>query len=318
MFEVDYDEQQRSYAQAISAFCADHAQAWTDPAAAAGIPAAFWAGLGDLGALGLTAPDSGAQPLDIVAAHEALGAGGAPGPLWQTALVAGALEGDDLDGVGSGRLVATVGSAAQMPWADRADLVFDASELGPEGGSLWRCESVHIGYEFVLLGHERAARVEFTRGAALVVTGQGSALAELALAAYLVGAGRRVMTDVVRYVRSRKQFRRVLAQFQAVAHPLAECDTRIAAAGALVRRAASRFATRPEGATGVRLDAGVALASAARASRQAVYQAHQAYGGIGYAEEGPLAWIGSRIGQLSTEAHARWRARPLDELLTTL
>ena len=315
MFEVEYDEQQRSYAQTISAFCEDHPQAWSG---AYELPTDLWTGLGNLGALGLTAADSGAEPLDVVAAHEALGGGGCPGPLWQTALVVGALAGADRDAVASGRLVVTVGAPAQMPWADRADLMFDATELTPAGGTLWRCESVHIGREFALLGHERAARVDFTRGDALPVSQQVTALADLALAAYLVGAGRRVMTDVVRYVRARKQFRKALSEFQAVAHPLAECDTRIAAAAALVRRAASRFDEHPSGPAGVRLDAGVALASAARASRQAVYQAHQAYGGIGYAQEGPLSWIGSRIGQLSTEAHARWRARSLDDVLTGL
>ena len=117
-----------------------------------------------------------------------------------------------------------------MPWATRADLMFDAAELTAAGGTLWRCESVRIDGEFTVLGHERAARIEFTRGDALVVSQRVTALADLALAAYLVGAGRRVMTDVVRYVHARTQFRKTLSQFQAVAHPLAECDTRIAAA----------------------------------------------------------------------------------------
>jgi alkylation response protein AidB-like acyl-CoA dehydrogenase len=109
-----------------------------------------------------------------------------------------------------------------------------------------------------------------------------------------------------------------LSQFQAVAHPLADCDSHLAAAAALVRRAASRLDPIDAADAQVRtagFDAGVALAAAARASRLAVYQAHQGYGGIGFAAEGPLAWIGSRVGQLSTEAQQAWRTRPLSELL---
>ena len=313
MLDVDYDQQQRSYAKVIAAFCADHAEVWSVPGLASELSPQRWAALGELGVLGLTAAGSGAEPLDIVAAHEALGGGGCAGPLWQTALVVGALAGEDLERVSSGRLVAAVGSPPQMPWAARADLVFDASGLRHDGGTLWCCESVEVVREMVLIGYEPAAEIRFRRGEALVVSASAKALAELALAAYLVGATRRVLAEVANYVGSRRQFRRALSEFQAVAHPLAECDARVAGASGLVRRAASRFDAAASSNT--LLDSGVALASAARASRQAVYQAHQAYGGIGFAEEGPLAWIGSRIAQLSTEAEALWRARPVENLL---
>jgi alkylation response protein AidB-like acyl-CoA dehydrogenase len=311
MLDVGYDEQQRSYAQAIASFCAKHAEVWAAPSSASELSPALWTGLGELGVLGLTSAASGAEPLDVVAAHEALGAGGCPGPLWQTALAVGVLAGDDLDAVSAGSLIVTVGPLGRMPWARRADLVLDDTELRPDGGTLRRCESIEFGRDTTLIGFEPATSIQCTHGESLAVSSSAKALAELALAAYLVGAAHHVIAGVATYVRSRRQFRRMLSEFQAVAHPLAECDARVAAAAALVRRAASRITTEPSAL----VDTSIALASAARAARQAVYQAHQAYGGIGFAEEGPLAWIGSRVAQLSTEAEALCRARPVSDLL---
>jgi alkylation response protein AidB-like acyl-CoA dehydrogenase len=333
MPDTGYDEQQLAYADVIRSYCAEHDDAWTDPAAAARIDPQLWSGLGELGVLGLTAVGSGAGALDVVAAHEALGSAGCPGPLGPTALVVAALSevggsvAEDIDALMSGRLIATVGTSERMPWATRADLVFDGGDpadlavfdpLRPSSRGLWRCRQVDVVDEMISLGHEPAARVRITRGEFLEVGTRAAILAELARAAYLVGAGRRVVTDVVDYVRSRRQFHRALSQFQAVAHPLADCDSHLAAAAALVRRAASRLDQTDRSGSAVPMsafDAGTALASAARASRRAVYQAHQGYGGIGFAAEGPLAWIGSRVGQLSTEAQQAWRARPLSELL---
>jgi alkylation response protein AidB-like acyl-CoA dehydrogenase len=319
MPDTGYDEQQLAYAKVISAYCAEHDDAWTDPVAAAAIHPQLWAGLGELGVFGLTTADSGAQALDLVAAHEALGSAGCPGPLGPTALVVAALSeaggsaAEDIDALVSGRLLATVGTPERMPWATRADLVFDV-----DGARLWRCRQVEVVDETISLGYEPTARVRLTHDEPVEAGPRPTILAELARAAYLVGAGRRIITDVVEYVRTRRQFHRALSQFQAVAHPLADCDSHLAAAAALVRRAASRLDQIDAADAQVRtagFDAGVALAAAARASRLAVYQAHQGYGGIGFAAEGPLAWIGSRVGQLSTEAQQAWRTRPLSELL---
>ena len=300
MPDVGYDDHQRAYAEVVTAFCAQHTATWSDPRPE--FDPSLWAGLGDLGVLGLTAADSGAEPLDVVAAHEALGFGGCPGPLWATALVVGAGSGP---AVASGQLLATVGSPDRMPWAAQADLIFELAD-----GILWRCEGVTVVDETVSLGFEPVARIVVSRRDRVEATPRAVALAELALAAYLAGAGRRILADVVGYVQVRRQFRRTLSEFQAVAHPLADCDARLSAAAGLVRRGAARLDSDPVA------ESGVALASAARAARLTLYQAHQAYGGIGFAQEGPLAWIGARVGQLSTEAQAMWRARPLSSLIS--
>jgi alkylation response protein AidB-like acyl-CoA dehydrogenase len=309
MPDTGYDAEQRGFASTIADFCAGHETASRSPAVAGEFPSATWDGLARLGVLGLTAPDSGAEPLDVVAAHEALGAGGCAGPLWSTALVAGVLAGSDLAGVVTGSLVASVGSPDRMPWAHRAELLFDGSGLTATGGVLRRAEDATAGPATVLLDFEPAARVEAARWSPVPVRSRARAVADLALGAYLTGSARRVLSDVTGYVRTRTQFRRTLAQFQAVAHPLAQCDAAIAAASALVRRAASRLPD--EDRTG---DAGIALGSAARAARRAVYQAHQSYGGVGFAEEGPLSWMGARIGRLSTLAEALWRQYPVQTL----
>lgn len=309
MLEIADDAEQWAFAKTLTAFCAKHDEPWTDPNGAAELSAPMWTELAEIGALGLTAPDSGAEPLDVAVAHEALGAGGCAGPLWATALVVTALTGEELDAVVSGRSVVTAGALECMPWAASADLVFDTAALMESEPRLVRCKSVVSRREFSLLGFEPAAEIGCVAGQVLAITPSGRGLAELALASYLVGGARRVLDEVAHYVGTRRQFRQPLSQFQAVTHPLADCDARIAAARVLVRRTASRFAAGPVD------ECAVALGSAARAARLMVYQAHQSYGAIGFTEEGPLAWIGARLGQLSTHAEALWRGHPIQPLL---
>jgi alkylation response protein AidB-like acyl-CoA dehydrogenase len=315
MLDVGFDKQQTTYATALSAFCAKHGETWAS-APRGEFPRDAWSGIAELGVLGLAMEDSGATALDLMAAHQALGAGGCPGPHWQTVLAVGVLAGKELDDVAEGELIVSVGTEHLLPWPSDADITLDGSDLVPGGGELWRTVVQGIDREVMMLGHELWGSVRWERRARLVVSGRSRALADLVLGAHLVGAGARVLKDVGEYVRVRSQFRTVLSEFQSVAHPLAECDARIVAAAAMLRRAASLIDRGDELPAGqARTYAGMALGSAARAARRAVYQAHQAYGGIGFTEEGPLSWFGPRIGQMSTEAEARWRRPSVDDLV---
>ncbi|TYB42429.1 acyl-CoA dehydrogenase family protein [Actinomadura chibensis] len=293
-----YTQEQRDFQETLARVLAEPPEPESEPR----FPRARWAAIAEAGALALTAPDLGAGALDVVAAGDALGRGGCPGPWWQTLLVLDALPVDDAEAVMAGELVPTAGTADAMPWGASADRLF---ELGRHDEAGWRVRPVTLGEvreQWVSLGHEPVVAADLVPAGPEALVGTGTALlARLGLAAYLAGAGQRVLSDVVVYAGQRTQFRRRIGDFTAVAHPLAEVDAQVRAAALLARRAAYTL----DGADGPRaagFDVHVALRAAARASRQAVYQAHQTYGAIGFALEGPLSWLGQRVAQAATEA----------------
>lgn len=320
--ETWYGEDQRAFADAIAAFARTHRQSWqTHPGddAAPVFPSTAWRGLAELDVLGLGRPDSGAGPVDVAAAAEALGQHGCPGPLWHTIFASALLDSGSAAGVAAGELIVSAGSPSLMPWPAQAQIFLDLT--GMRTGEVWLCADAVVGDEVELLGREWWAPVRLRREQRLAVPGRAVLLADLAHAGYLVGAAGQVLTATAEYVRARHQFGRALGDFQAVAFPLADCSSRLAAAGALVRRAAAAGEADDDGSDSPQWAAGgwaqAALASGARAARQTVYQCHQAYGAIGFTEEGPLAWLGPRIATLATEAEAAWR-RADDEALLGL
>ncbi|MER7007885.1 acyl-CoA dehydrogenase family protein [Dactylosporangium sp. NPDC000555] len=301
VLDPSYGPDQRAFADAIAAFVRDHQKSWQpDPGGGASgpaFPAEAWRALAELGVLGLGAPDSGAGAVDVAAAAEALGRHGVPGPLWHTILATAVL--DDAataEAVAAGRAVVAAGAPERLPWAAEAAVLLDLTGL--RAGEIWLLADVRPGAPAVMLGQERWAGVTARRDRRLPAPETAVLLADLAHAGYLVGVAERILTDAAAYARSRRQFGRPIGDFQGVALPLADCAARIAAAGALVRRAAASG----DGPAGQ-----VALASAARAARGTLYQCHQAYGAIGFTDEGPLAWLGGRVGLLATEAEAPWR-----------
>jgi alkylation response protein AidB-like acyl-CoA dehydrogenase len=124
-------------------------------------------------------------------------------------------------------------------------------------------------------------------------------MAHLALAANLVGAATRLLRDTAGYAATRVQFRRPLGDFQGVAFPLAEVDASLAAARALVRRAATLLAAGAQAEF-----AATALRSAVRAASKAVHACFQAYGAMAFTEECDAARYGRRIAQLAAQARA--------------
>lgn len=302
-----YDTDQRGFQQTLARIL----PALPEPGDSADVDRSRWQAVGAAGALAMTSAEVGASALDVAAVGEGLGLGGCPGPWWQTLLAVPALEGrgDDVDAVLAGEVIATVGTADYLPWGAVAGELF---ELGAYDAAGWRLRPVRVARvreSWLSLGQEPVLSAELVgSGEEVLVPGRQALLARLGLAACLGGAGRRVLGDVVGYVSQRTQFRTRIGDFAAVAHPLAEGDARVRAAAALVRRAAVLLDTRAgqPGEAEVRA-VHTALRGASRAAREAVYQAHQSYGAIGFSEEGPLAWLGQRVAQLATEAE--WMAR---------
>jgi len=131
-------------------------------------------------------------------------------------------------------------------------------------------------------------RVAFDRAPAQLLALDRDALEKLATMARLLyvaralGAARSAFTLVLEHVSTRKQFGRLLAQFQAMQHKLANAEIALRGTEELVLYAAKLFDV-DEGDWRVFAEAAVAFGSTYL--RQTSIETHHAFGAVGYAEE---------------------------------
>jgi alkylation response protein AidB-like acyl-CoA dehydrogenase len=304
--DVEYDEQQRAFVAAIRTLGERCRTEWESPSSADGFPVRTWSELAEIGCFALA--ETSGTAVELVAVLEELGRLGCPGPLWETVLAVRALTDEAPGGVAGdaalpggvvdGTRVATVVSAGLVPWAGRAAVVLERAADG-----LWLCEARPTGVPVTVLTSQtwtaarprRLARVADDRARA------ATELAELALAAYLVGACGRLVAEAAGYAATRRQFGRPLGDLQGVAFPLAECDVGVAAARAVTRRAAADLAA------GTPVPAGLPLLSAARAARRVVSTGFQTYGALAFTEESSVAPAARTITQLVVAGLPPWR-----------
>lgn len=135
-----------------------------------------------------------------------------------------------------------------------------------------------------------------TRGA-----GQSAALAcldkgRIGVAAVSLGLARAAFDAAIRHARTRKQFGRPLAEFQAIQFMLADCETELRAAEGLVLHAAI-LATR--GAAHSR-ESSVAKLYASEAASRICNRALQIHGGYGYTRDIPVEryWRDARLSEI--------------------
>ena len=283
------DADQRDFATSLDALLASSdtpavARAWADGDSDPGLK--LWARLAEQGVLSLA---TDATPVELAIAFEALGRYAVPGPWVESAAYLPVALGREIEGV------ATVALPPHVPYAldaDVADQVFVGSTPAASVGDL-------------VVSVDRTRRL-------FAVTGDGEPnraafdLAVLATSAQLLGAGERVLTDSVAYVKQRKQFGREIGSYQAIKHALADVRIALDFARPLVLGAAL----------------GEVPASAAKvASGDAAYLASrtglQVHGAIGYTQEFDLSlWI-TKVRALVTAwgTPAYHRARLLDELV---
>lgn len=300
--DCGYSADQQAFAESIVGACRKQLPALSDLDAAA-FHRGSWVALAELGVLSLTSPDTGATALDVVAACEAVGYAGCPGPVWQTLLALPVLDDATRERIERGEGPVAVGRPEWVAWPRDAIAAIELGDFDLAGWRAWEATIEAYEEEWVSLGHEPVAATRMVRRRELLVTLPDALRARLAIAAYLTGAGRRVLDDVVGYVDQRTQFGQRLGSLAAVADPLAECEAWLRAGGGLTRRAASVIDTEAPPADGLAA-VNIALRATAKAARDTVYQAHQAYGAIGFTTEGPLSWLGQRVAQLATEAEA--------------
>lgn len=284
--KLAYDDHQLALQASIDGFCG---RSGTGPLFTVEdqLPAGFWPGLADLGVLALGTEAGGGGPLEIAAAMEMLGAHGAPGPLVGTFTATGALTGDELDAVVRGDVLVSVGQDDLFPWAAEAGIFVEIVD-----DTMFRVD-LDDGFDVVdTTGNEPWGRATSDRRHPIDGAPRALVLAEVAIAAYVVGAAQKLLDLAVDYARDRVQFKRPIATFQAVSHPLAVASMRVAAARVLTRGAAQKLDVAAHDADAA---AATARLSAVGAATAAAYQVHQVYGAMGFTREGPVAHLSHRI-----------------------
>jgi alkylation response protein AidB-like acyl-CoA dehydrogenase len=301
MIDLEYDADQSALADTLRRWCEHHASEAVVRELDGRFPRPLWNGLAELGVLGLGTPEGGGGALEITATMEQLGAANVPGPLAATFVATHLLAPDDRIAVASGEIVVSVGSPPLMPWAPVASIFI---ELGHE--EAWRAHAETTMDPVETLGGEPWGRVTLGRDERLGGVSRALAVGDVALGAYLAGAGGRLLHVATDYARDRVQFGRPVGDFQAVAHRLADVHLRLTAARHLVRLAAHAL---DSGSADAVTAAARARLSATRAGLDAAYTAHQTLGAMGFTVEGPVAGVARRIRHVSLLPPGPSRAR---------
>ncbi|MBB4683124.1 acyl-CoA dehydrogenase family protein [Amycolatopsis jiangsuensis] len=246
--------------------------------------------LAELGACALLTDDRhggfGGDAVDLVVAFEALGYHAVPGPVVESAAVAPvALTGEAADrwlpALATGDAFATVVAAPEVPLAldaDVADVVLDL-RAGSAG-------AVRVDRQVRSIDPARRL-FRLSAGQSSPVDGGDRAfeMGVLAVCAQLLGAGQWLLDATVAYAKQRSQYGRLIGEYQAVKHLLADVATQLELARPLVHGAAVAAAERnpllPREVSAAKVFAGEAAYLAART-------ALQVHGAIGYTEEHDL------------------------------
>ena len=291
--DLDFEDVQHAVADSVMQLCRDRCDRETVKAATSRFPVELWRDLAELGVLSAATPEGDGGALEITAAMEALGQAVFPGPLAATFLATQVLPERERAEIATGGCLVSVGSAGIMPWAPLAEIFLDV-----EGDRIWMAHPRGPVEAIGTLGGEPWARVELERERELPESRRGLVLHDLALAAYLAGAAQKLIADASEYARTRTQFGRPIGEFQAVAHPLADCAIGQASAATLARGAAFHFDRTEEDARGW---AAAARLSASRVAVNAAHVCHQVFGAVGITLEGPVYHVSRRIRQLASQ-----------------
>ena len=229
----------------------------------------LWKRLAELGVTSLTLPGSGATPVDLVVAFEALGRHAVPGPWVESAAYLPVALRTDLS-----EEIATVALPPHVPYAVDADVatrIYLGEHTAARGEAI---ESIDPA--------RRLFTVEPVQpGAEPTVQPAAFSAAVLACSAMLLGLGERMLDDSVAYAKQRTQFGRPIGANQAIKHALA--DVRVALDFARPLLLGAALGDVP--ASAAKVSCGEAAVLSART-------ALQVHGAIGYTAELDLSlWL---------------------------
>jgi hypothetical protein len=230
----------------------------------------LWSRLSDLG---VTVLATEATPVEVCVAFEALGRHAVPGPWIESAAYLPLALPDFSESM------ATVAVPPHVPFALDADVASEAYVV------------VDGGLHTATAG-DLVSSVDPTRHLSTVTAGEpvehgdldaAFDLAVLATSAELLGAGERVLTDAVTYVKQRTQFGRAIGSYQAIKHQLANVRVALDFARPLIFGAA--IDPTPRAVSAAKIQSAEAANLAARVGLQV-------HGAIGYTEEYDLSrWL---------------------------
>lgn len=286
----------------------------------------LWKGLVELGVAGLAISDeyggAGLEMLDLAVVAETLGHAAFPGPFFNHALGALAIQlgGSDaqkdawLPKLASGEAIATIafsdpsggwqpkdwsleagdtltGAKGSVPFASYADVMV----VGVAGGGLMLVEkgSTGVGYQRID-GADRTRRLDdvtfdntpcerLPEGVAAAPKVRDAGL--VLLAADAIGGATRCLEMSVEYAKTRQQFGVVIGQFQALKHQLADMALAIEPSRGLYWFAAHALDHATDEAERT---AAVAKAHITDAFMQVARDSVEAHGGIGFTWEGDV------------------------------
>jgi alkylation response protein AidB-like acyl-CoA dehydrogenase len=317
-------EEQRSFATALDGLLAASDVPAANRAWAAGDPApglAMWGRLCELGVGALAVPEElggiGGTPLDVAVAFERLGFHGVPGPWVETvvlapALLAGTGHAALLGDVAEGTARVTFAVPPQAPFALDCEVATHVFLATPDGLAVARAgESLTSVDPSRHLHRLEASGPAEPLGAGVLDAALDAA--SLAAAAVLLGAGERMLAQSVTYVGQRRQFGRVIGEYQAVKHALADVKVSLDFARPLVHGSALALT---EGSSEAARDVSAAKVATTDAAHLASRTALQVHGAIGYTLEYDLSTWLLRVRALSGAwgTPAQHRARVLHHL----
>lgn len=261
-----------------------------------------WNDLAEIGLFTILVPEDldggGGNPDDVALLLDRVGVHAAPGPVVETALVA-------IDA-----LVRFADDSTRLTWLPRITegqvrvaLVIDGRPAagGQDAGAVVAVDGDRVAFLDIAdvdvtavpsqdptrrLAQITWSASTFDRG--LLSDGaaaRAQAMAAFGTAAVLVGINSRLIEMTRDYVLERKQFGRVIGEFQAVKHQLADAVVANEAARVLVWNAAAVLA---DDTADTRLAASVAKSAASQASSVSNASALQLHGGIGFTWEHDL------------------------------
>ena len=293
MIDLNYDDVDAAFGDSVKGLCESklarpvgEAAAWSKE---------WWRALADLGVLGLTTADGGGTVTTVSAVMEALGAADAPGPFVETFIALQLLGESAAAPIVTGDEVVTVKTADAIAWLPIASSVIDI-----DGDHAYHARCAGPVAAIGSLAGEPWGGAELERLDDLGDPGRALAVGDVTAAAYLVGEATHLLANVAQYASDRVQFKNAIGNFQAIAHPLADCHMRLAAARTLTRIAAHALDIGDEHALA---RAATARRSATKAALETAYRSHQTYGAMGFTVEGPIGNRSAKIRQVSLAGH---------------
>ncbi|MGF0226769.1 acyl-CoA dehydrogenase family protein [Dietzia natronolimnaea] len=281
---------------------------------------AVWGRVAETGAAALLidedAGGAGATAVEAVVALEVLGRHAVPGPVVETVMVApriaAALQGTapDIAGELAGGVLASVAVPGVSPFAPDAHVA----------AHLWVADD-----DTVFTGGAGEARRSVDRARTVTTPTRGEQVGSastvdlvnhgaLGTAAQLMGLGRAMLDMSVAYATQRSQYGKLIGQYQALKHQLAEVAVALEMARPLLWAGALALSENPDDPAAAVRDVSAARVAVADAAYLSARTALQIHGAIGYTLEHDLGLLLTKTRALQTAwgTQSYHRGRVLD------